>query len=121
MSTDVPTHRRPGWVRRTRSFLFAVRWPLLGLGWLFALVMGFIGFQSYDLQVGGAPRDWSDSLYRAIVLFSIQGGDLPGDLPRTLNIARFLAPVIAASTALQALLVLFREEVEQALAGTCRG
>ena len=60
---------------------------LLAASALLSGLFGFIGFR----ELGG-DLPLSTSFYRALQLFTLQGGDVEGDVPALLEVARFLAP-----------------------------
>lgn len=77
--------------------------------WAAGLVLGYVGFSRYSAAVGDHAGFWGH-LYRDLQLIVLQSGDVPGPLPWTLNVARFLVPAVAGYTAIQALLAVFREQ-----------
>ena len=84
------------------------RWYVLGAFWVVMLVLGIGGFmqQAHDT---GTDRSILDTLYLTLQLITLNyGGD--SDLNWRLEIARFIAPLVAASTVLQTMSVVFREE-----------
>jgi len=72
------------------------------------LILGWNGFRIH-LQQENRPADFFDLTFRACQLFFMQAGVAP-PIPWQLNAARYLAPLIAAYTALQALARLFAEQ-----------
>ncbi len=93
-----------------RSFVHALsdyRWLVLGVLGIVAFALGCYGFTQYldHPSVG-------DVLYRSLKLFLLSAPEEPG-LPMTLEIARFLAPVVAGYATLSALATLFRDRVQQ--------
>lgn len=87
------------------------QWPVILFLAVAALGLGYLGFRRYDL-VHGAARSSLDHLYLALQLFSMESGALAGPIPWQLELARLLAPVVAAWAALRALAALFRERFE---------
>lgn len=92
------------WLRTPRT-----RWWLLAGAWAALLVLGIGGFlqQSGDL---GTTRSFLDSLYFTLQLAAL---DYQGDSESVnwrLQIARFVAPAIAASTLVQSASIVFREQ-----------
>ncbi len=84
------------------------RWYVLGGFWVVMLVLGIGGFmqQAHDT---GTDRSLLDTFYLTLQLITLDyGGD--SDLNWRLEIARFIAPIVAASTVLQTMSVVFREE-----------
>ncbi len=84
-------------------------WWALSLLWLAALVLGFIGFRA-RLAALGEGASIGDCLYRALQLFALKSGEVAQFGGWPLNVARFLAPAVAAYTAVRALLLVFIEQ-----------
>jgi voltage-gated potassium channel Kch len=115
-------HGRAGRRRRLalRSLWAEYHWYVLGLLFLLALALGIVGFRRhYDAT--GAHRSFADDVYQALRLFPLHSGDVPPPVPWELNVARFLAPAVALSTALQALAAVFREQLQASRARFWRG
>ncbi len=105
---------RHWWTRVTRAFGRALRdyqWQLIGLLGLVALVLGFVGYERYSDAQGAAWSAW-DVLYRDIQLLALEGGNVEGEVPWQLEIARVLAPLAAGFAVLSALLFVFRDQLE---------
>jgi hypothetical protein len=88
-----------------------LQWPFLGGAALATLVLGFIGFSRYFVLLG-QRRPSSNLAYLAIQLFVLESGSVPGPVPWELDLARFLAPLIAASAAVKGLALIFREQFQ---------
>ncbi len=86
-------------------------WGLLVAAFVVCAVLGFWGFTLYQEQAGQVDPALS-RIYLTVQLFVLQSGSLPGVLPWQLEVARVLAPVVAAYTAVLYLLGLFTEQVE---------
>ncbi len=100
---------RAFWRRRIHSVWEDVQWPLVGGLWVFALVLGYIGFSRYSLAMeDGSTR--FDIFYRVVQLIVFESGDVKGPVPWQLEIARFMMPAVAAYTAIQALLAIFNKQ-----------
>jgi uncharacterized membrane protein len=88
------------------------RWLLLAALWVLLLVLGIGGFlqQAGD---GGIHRTFLDNLYLTLQLAALdyKGGDQA--LNWRLQVARFAAPVMAASTVLQTASLVFVEQYRQ--------
>jgi voltage-gated potassium channel Kch len=81
---------------------------VLAAFWIVMLVLGIGGFQQQAHDTG-ANRTTLDTLYLTLQLITLDyGGD--SDLNWRLELARFIAPMVAASTVLQTLTVVFRDE-----------
>ncbi len=97
------------------------RWPVIGLLWLVALILGYVGADRYYALTPSTPRrPHSDALYSAIQLFFINWGN-PGPEPWQLEIARFLAPLVAFFTAMEALATVFYEQIQHMRMRRIRG
>ncbi len=85
-------------------------WPVVWALALVALVLGWIGFAKYHATAGHAysPLEF---FYRSLQLFVLNSGAVEGKAPWTLEVARFLAPAVAAYTATKTLMVVFRGQL----------
>jgi TrkA-N domain/RyR domain len=104
---------------RFRRVLHPVRHTWRGVRWLVilglavaAFVLGAIGFeQPHGISTTGSS--FSNALYQSLQLFSMNSGFAgPGPVPLSLQIARFLAPLVAGWAVFAALTALFREQVQ---------
>ncbi len=95
------------------------RWWLLAVAWAALLVLGIGGFiqQAHDL---GTSTSFLDNLYFTLQLAALDFGGDSEAINWRLQIARFVAPVIAASTLLQSASVVFREQFARFRAGRAR-
>jgi hypothetical protein len=85
------------------------------IGGLFitALVLGWIGFD-LNSRALGEPGSFLDNLYRSLQLFIIHSGAVAQPVPWQLEVARFLAPAVAAGATLSALATLLGEQLAAA-------
>jgi hypothetical protein len=97
--------------RTIKKIWRGLQWPVLGGAALAALILGFIGFSEYFVALG-QKRPFSNLLYLAIQLFVLESGSVPGPVPWELDVARFLAPLVAASAAVKGLALVFREQFQ---------
>ena len=87
-----------------------VLWGALGLALAAVTVLGVIGFTQYQEAIGTvAPL--TTRIYLALQLFVLESGSVVGPVPWELDLARLLAPVLAAYAFLRLVAVLFREQV----------
>jgi hypothetical protein len=113
-----PARSRLGLVRRLTAIRWAdVRWIVLGGAGVLAFVFGCIGYTEYyrqlvELHLEDAFRP-TDVIYRSLMLFLPDTVPERPDLPIWLDIARFLAPIVAAYAALAGLASLFWDRVQQ--------
>jgi voltage-gated potassium channel Kch len=107
-----------GWARQ-RSIRSLV-WPLLGAAGLVALVLGAFGYAEHFDTIGREDR-WTDVLYYDIKLFGFGVEEPTQPLNWRLEVARWIAPVVAGWTALLTLFGLFRERVRHMLLPLTRG
>lgn len=77
---------------------------------LAALALGWIGFDLNGRALG-QPGSFLDSLYRSLQLFIIHSGAVPQPVPWQLEVARFLAPAVAAGATLSAIADLLGEQL----------
>ena len=84
---------------------------LLGILWLSGIVLGTIGFSQYA-SMNNTPATFWDSLFQTLQLISLNSGAVAGPVPLALQLARFMIPILTAAAALNALLGIFRQEVD---------
>ncbi len=106
--------RRIGRVLRKVQRLWSdIEWSLVGVFFVTALVLGFIGFFKYFAVVGESKTPW-DLLYLALQLFSLESGSLAsGVIPWELQVARLLAPAVTVYTVIKAVATIFGERFER--------
>ena len=85
-------------------------WIWLALLWLTGIALGYSGFSIYAALNG---ENWSrlDIVYRLLQLITLESGSIPRPIPWQLDVARFGLPLMAAWTAVRAVMTLFREQV----------
>ncbi len=91
---------RPGWKKW--------EWPVVGALALVAFSLGAWGFARKSIETD-QPLYWLDILFQSVQLFVLQLS-LQSPMPWQLNVARWLAPLVAGYTAIQALSELLAEE-----------
>jgi hypothetical protein len=99
-------------LRRVRKLLARHEWVVLSCLALAAVTLGYLGFRDY---YRGSPvvRHRSDFFYLALQLFTLESGSSAlGPKPWTLEVARLLAPLVAMSAAVRALLGLAHERYQ---------
>ena len=86
-----------------------VEWAIVGGLALAAVVLGYVGFSDvYEERRFGS----SELLYRSLQLFVLESGAVPEpSVPLSLEIARVLAPAVAAYAAIRAVVLLFGEQL----------
>jgi hypothetical protein len=105
-------NRRPS-LARLGQFWRRRGWLIIGVLWAVALVLGCIGFALNAPSEGRSTR-FTDVAYRTVMLITMGSGDVDG-APWQLEVARFLIPLLAAWTAIRALLSLFHDRWQQFL------
>lgn len=102
--------------RRSLARLFAdYRWYVLGAAGVVAFVLGWIGY--WRVLSRPAP---SDAAYASLQLFFLQASP-DTRVPVSLDIARFLAPLVAGYAGLTAFASVFRDRVQQMRIPLMRG
>jgi hypothetical protein len=79
--------------------------------WAIAFGLGYVGFWRYFATLG-EERSVLDLMYLTFQLFTFESGSVSGPLGWELEVARMLAPAVAAYTALQTLAVVFQEQLQ---------
>lgn len=97
---------------RLRITLRRHQWLIIGAFWLATFALGCIGVAK-QLEVS-EKRPVTDVFYRTIQLYVIEDGIMASGatIPIELELARFLAPIVAAYTALAGLATVFREKLK---------
>lgn len=88
-------------------------WAVVAILWLMAFLLGAWGVRRQFVW-SGDQRSLLDSFYRALQLFLLEDGMVvvPGvAIPWQLEVARFVAPLVAVFTGLTAVLAVFRDEL----------
>lgn len=104
--------------RRGRSSVSRVlqdaQWWLIGVAAVVAFVLGWFGFRDYQRATGAEATGFWDHAYRSLQLFTLESGSLTDGeaIPGTLQVARFLAPLVTAGAVVRAVLGLFREQAQ---------
>ena len=107
------------WRRRLRRFLRkylriwwqTYQWPIIGVIALIALALGYIGFNKYFINLGES-RSPFDIFYLTFQLFVMESGSISSPVSWQLEVARWLAPTLAAYTVVRAIAVIFHEQLQ---------
>lgn len=96
-----------------------IRWYSLAALWAILLTLGIGGYlqQSRD---AGLHRGFLDTLYLSLQLATLQYGGGGADLNWRLEVARFVAPMMAAGTVLQTASYVFQEQFHRVRASFAR-
>ena len=100
----------PLWKKLQRQ-LSRYKWPLIGIMWATAFVLGYLGFSSYFSESGESKSFW-DKFYLCLQLFTMESGSVSGAVNWELQVARYLAPSAAIFTVLQALAIILHEQLQ---------
>ncbi|MFW6135462.1 MAG: NAD-binding protein [Chloroflexota bacterium] len=87
------------------------RWFVIGSLWLLALLLGYVGFARHFAALG-ERRSPFNLLYLTVQLFTLESGAVSAPVDWRLEVARWLAPAVAAYTALQTLALIFQEQMQ---------
>lgn len=99
----------PGAIRIFLRSLERRQWQLLAAVWLLTLAFGYRALAlQYDSM--GLSHSFWDTLYNALGLFTLNSAGSLSPLVWQLEVARFLAPVVAAFTAVKAVGLLLTAE-----------
>jgi hypothetical protein len=94
-------------------------WSLAGL-WLAVLVIGISGFVEQG-SAEGIDRTFLDNLYLTLQMATLNYDGSSGPMNWQVQLARFVVPILAASTVLQSASVVFRRELRRWRAGRAKG
>ena len=95
-------------------------WLIIGLLWVVALILAFIGF-GRNAVATGQSLTFFDRAYLSLQLIPMNSGAVAGPVSWELQAGRFLIPLLAALTALRALLSLFHDRWQHFLLRFWRG
>jgi len=98
--------------RQGTRYLSDYRWWILAIAGLIAFALGCVGWSQFFSRHFGRNPDFSDVVYWSFKNFILDSSEDP-NLPLALDIARFLAPVVAGWAGLSALGSLFRDRVQE--------
>ena len=99
------------WRERVQEQWRDYRWFAIGGLWFMALGLGYAGFAQYFSALGETRSPW-DLFYLTLQLFTLESGSVSGPKGWVLELARLLAPAVAAYTAVQALAKIFYEQLQ---------
>ena len=95
-------------------------WLIIGVLWLAALLLAFIGF-GRNAAATGQSLTLFDRVYLTFQLIPMNSGAVTGPVGWDLQVGRFLIPLLAAWTALRALLSVFHDRWQRFLLRFWRG
>ncbi|MCX6580357.1 MAG: NAD-binding protein [Candidatus Aminicenantes bacterium] len=98
------------WLKWLGQLFLSYQWWIILISAIVVSFFGLLGFAEYFLLTNPPKYTFLDILYHTLQLFVLNPGALPPPLNCKLEIARFLAPVIAGSTAIRAFIIIFREQ-----------
>jgi voltage-gated potassium channel Kch len=105
-------HARSRWRSRLRRYWRDTRWAVIAGLWVFAVCLGVIAFKNYqDYHPDKYSYSFWSWLYLSLQLFPLQSGLVEEPVGTDLQIARLLAPGVAAFTLLEAVLAIFSEQL----------
>ncbi len=113
------SHKRNPLIRQLSQYWQAWQWYFLGAGWVVVILLGTTGYQQYHLELG-LPQPFLNNLYQAIQLIVLESSGFSQTLPLNLQLARWLAPALAAYTAIQAAAIVFAEQFDRIRLRTMR-
>jgi len=99
------------WRRRLRLKWLDYKWLIFSALILVILGLGYTGFSKLYASLG-ETRTPLDILYRTLQLLTLESGFADGIIPWELELARLLAPAVAAYAALMTLSVIFKKQFQ---------
>jgi hypothetical protein len=112
--------RSRAFVKTLQAAWNAARWPAFATLVVVAGSLGWIGIAD-SMSAAGQHPSRTDLLYRVVQLFLFGGGDVVPPIPWQLDVARFLAPALAAYATLSAVATLLGERLSAVRAGWYSG
>jgi hypothetical protein len=103
------------WLAKSRR-----RWFLLAALWVLIMVLGVGGYRE-QAAASGQPAGLLDTFYQTLQLAALQFKGDADNMNWRLQVVRFVAPVMAAGTLVQAASVVFEEQLRRLRAARARG
>ena len=103
--------RRPVRQSKIRKWFQKNQWLIIGVSFIIVFFLGFTGYRNY---YSGPQYGFSVTtlMYFSLQLFVLESSPVTGVICWQLELARWLAPTVAAYTALRALSILFNEHYQ---------
>jgi len=108
-----------GWIESVRRFYVEkvrsfqnYKWAVIAGMWILAMLLGFVGFRKHFAATGEIRSTW-DVFYLTLQLFTVESGSITGKISWELEAARLLAPATTLYTAVQALAMVFQEQIQR--------
>jgi hypothetical protein len=124
MNSQAGTPLWMAWRRHLATLWHEYRWPAIGAMWIATTGLGYLGF-AREVARSAEEETWSvlGTLYSALQLFPLESGGNMGSGPLVwqLELARWLAPLVAAFTAMEALALIFYDHVQRLRLRRVRG
>lgn len=98
------------WRKSMRSFWEKSQWPVFVALIVLTVYLGYLGFAKHFAALNEKRSFW-DLFYLSLQLFTLESGSIAGPKGWELELARLLAPSLAAFATIKALLLIFREKV----------
>ncbi|HJZ12969.1 MAG TPA: NAD(P)-binding protein, partial [Acidobacteriota bacterium] len=100
----------PYW-RRLKRWWVEHEWPIIGLMLIFAIALGFWGFEKHFSALRKPASFWY-LFYLSLQLVTLESGSILYPIHWQLEIARFLVPVVAGYTVLRAVFAVLQEQFQ---------
>lgn len=94
-----------------RQLFGRYKWLLIGLIWAVVIALGYVGFYKHFAASGETRSVW-DTLYPSLQLFVMEYNLVGAPGSWELQVARFLAPLMAVYTVIQAAASIFQEQIQ---------
>ncbi len=103
---------KTSWRPRIKRWWHDRQWAVILVMALVAIALGCWGFRRLPPAEGEPPRTGLNAFYLTLQLFTLESGAVSGAVNWQLQVARWLAPGVAAYAALQALAVILQEQID---------
>jgi hypothetical protein len=99
---------------RLRRALHVSQWWIIAGAAVTAVLLGMLGFRDWAPVAGEPTPTFWDRAYRTAQLFTLESGSVATgeNVPLSLQVARFLAPLVTAGALVRAVLGLFQEQAQ---------
>jgi hypothetical protein len=110
MKKETQNILRGPWREKLRRFWHDRQWYIVGVLWIVVIILGYIGIDR-TFTASGESMPTLDIFYRILLLFKLNYS-FTGAVAWQLEVARFMAPLVAIFTVVQAFIAVFYRQIQ---------